>query len=292
MKVAFASCAKIQDYPDQPAWKRIEDEEPDYLLLLGDNVYAPNKGLHLDQLRARYAEQFDEPNFKSLVNNPKIKVHAIWDDHDFGSNNCHGAEIDDDAYKAGAKALFFKYMLFGERDPATATTVYHAFEDADADVKFIMLDTRMYRQKPGPSNSILGKDQEDWFEAELNGSTRDITVVCSGSVLAKGGDEQWQQYEKYYEKIVKAFKAKGKVLFLAGDIHRNAFNKHDGFFEAISSAVARGSVINPAIRNNYGIIEFKDDAVDIRFRGERAKDTFDVSIDRASWTTDYDGGKG
>jgi hypothetical protein len=38
MKIALASCAKIQKRPNQPAWKTIERKNPGLLLLLGDNV--------------------------------------------------------------------------------------------------------------------------------------------------------------------------------------------------------------------------------------------------------------
>ena len=38
-KIAIASCCKIQIQPVQPAWSRIKAENPDLLLLLGDNVY-------------------------------------------------------------------------------------------------------------------------------------------------------------------------------------------------------------------------------------------------------------
>ena len=39
MKIAAASCAKVQSLPDQPAWAEIQAERPDVLLLLGDNIY-------------------------------------------------------------------------------------------------------------------------------------------------------------------------------------------------------------------------------------------------------------
>lgn len=39
MKVAFASCARIQDLALQPACDDIRECQPDVLLLLGDTVY-------------------------------------------------------------------------------------------------------------------------------------------------------------------------------------------------------------------------------------------------------------
>jgi len=286
MKVAFASCAKIQDFPEQPAWQQIEDEQPDYLLLLGDNVYGSNNKRDIGELRQRYEEQFDEPNFRSLVGNPQVKVHAIWDDHDFGTENEHGAEFDDEDYKTQAKDLFFEFMLFGQRDSAEASEIYHAFEDEAADVKFIMLDNRLYSQEGGAANTLLGEKQEAWFEEQLDQSQREITLVCAGLTLegTKPVHEKWRDYKAYYDNITQAFREKGKVLFLSGDVHENAFVDHGGFFEAISSAVGRGGLIDTEIRNNYGIVEVNDESVDIRLCGVRDDDKINTSIDRATWT--------
>ena len=287
MKVAFASCAKIQWFPDQPAWGKIEAENPDYLLLLGDNVYAPNNHLDLAELEQRYKEQAEEPHFKQLVANPSVKVHAIWDDHDFGEDNMLGAELDDGAYKNAARDLFFDNMLFGQRDRTKVKEVYHAFEDEATDVKFIMLDVRLYRQSPGRAKTILGKDQEDWLEMQLSESNHEITVICSGSNLQGRRQVQpWEKYTEYYERFTGMLKEKGKCLFLSGDIHKNAFNRHDGFFEAISSGVGRSGVwvSDPSQnRHNYGMIEFGGDTVEFGFRGVRSRDRFEVTIDRNSW---------
>ena len=39
MKIAFTSCCNIKQYPEQNWWNDISDQNPDYLLLLGDNIY-------------------------------------------------------------------------------------------------------------------------------------------------------------------------------------------------------------------------------------------------------------
>ena len=39
MKLAVASCAKLQQTNPQPVWAEIMAERPDVLLLLGDNIY-------------------------------------------------------------------------------------------------------------------------------------------------------------------------------------------------------------------------------------------------------------
>lgn len=286
MKIAFASCAKIQWFPVQRAWSRIEDEAPDYLLLLGDTVYAPNRELDLAALRARYEDQFAEENFARLVANSAIRVHATWDDHDFGTNNICGAELDGSTYKTAARNLFFEYMLFGQRDPDDVSEVYHSFEIDEVDAKVIMLDVRYYRESPGRNASILGAVQEEWLEDELATSDREFTIVCSGTGLV-GLSEPWRRYKTYYKTVTRMLKDKGKVLFLSGDIHKNKFRAHDGFYEAVSSAVGRAGLLNKNqddIRSNYGIIEFKNDHLEIAFKGNRSKDRFVHRISKTDWS--------
>ena len=53
MRIAFASCAKIQDRDEQPVWTAIRAAEPDVLLLLGDNVYVGGKPEGAAELRRK-----------------------------------------------------------------------------------------------------------------------------------------------------------------------------------------------------------------------------------------------
>lgn len=277
MKIAFASCSKIHKQKIQPAWKAIARESPDLLLLLGDNVYGGTltqswKKFHKN-LESRYQQQFEEENFRRLTANVPFK--AIWDDHDFAKgNDGKGAEIvmDDGGEEQIKKSrdLFHRYMNCSTNLPE----VYYSFTQGKA--KFIMLDVRFYREDTAADASILGKKQEDWLEQELKHSEK-YTIVCSGSCLTEGR-ERWEYYQKYYKKFNALVAKSPRVLFLAGDIHRNQFTPHQDFYEVVSSAVGRNN------RNNYGIIELGDDTVTIRLRGRRSKDNIDATIDSENWS--------
>ena len=151
MKIAFVSCSKIQRLNVQPAWAAIKNEEPDHLLLLGDNVYSPPLSWSHKKMEKRYKEQFAESNFNTLIQD--VPFNAIWDDHDFGPNNTKGAHIPL-RKKIKSRDLFHKYMKCSTNLPH----VYHSFEIGD--VKVIMLDTRYYREKPRARDeaTILGSD--------------------------------------------------------------------------------------------------------------------------------------
>ncbi len=82
-KIAFTSCMRLEAFKDksQPQWKDIENTNPDYLFLLGDQIYMdyaiwpfspePNgkpKKYSLKKfkkiMRSRYEAQWKVPSFK------------------------------------------------------------------------------------------------------------------------------------------------------------------------------------------------------------------------------------
>ena len=282
MKIAFASCAKIQDYPEQPAWKMIEDEQPDLLLLLGDNVYARNRTPDLADLERRYKEQLREPNFASLIS--KVQVKAIWDDHDFGPDNSWGADPGlPQGYKDRTRDLFHRYMDSSTNLPEA----YYSFTEGD--IHFVMLDVRYYREDPDDAGSSpIGATQLAWLKDELNKPSK-FKILCSGTGLTKlkGFHESLDEFKGFYQRdFLPLLKQVDKLIVLSGDIHRNLIRQHDGFPEFVSSAVGRGGskVFSPKIRNNYGILEFKDRVIDVSLKGRKSRDRHSASIDIPNWT--------
>lgn len=271
MKIALASCCKGHKHRKQPAWKRIDREDPDLLLLLGDNVYGGSLSLSWKKfhkrLEQRYQLLFEQKHFKNLV--ARVPMHAIWDDHDFArGDNARGALVKT-VHKERSRELFHRYMHSSDNLPE----VYHAFDQGDA--RIIMLDVRYYREAPSPTGSILGRQQEAWLERQLQHDRR-YTVICSGTCLTRGG-ERWNRYSDYYQRFCAMAREKGRVLFLSGNIHKNRFVAHDGFFEVISSGVCRGK------RDNYGIVDLQDDTVTVKLRGNHAADNDEVVIDADTW---------
>ena len=102
MKIAVASCTKLQQINPQPVWSEIQIERPDVLLLTGDNVYLDHDN-HKDPAKLReelqrlFAAQLAEPNFAALLADLRARggtLLAIYDDHDFLGNNCYGGDHD------------------------------------------------------------------------------------------------------------------------------------------------------------------------------------------------------
>lgn len=113
MKIAFTSCADPLDAPRQQVWQTIRDQNPDHLILLGDQIYM-DYGIHTKnfplgtpvsdtdvppdlfakEVHRRYHLQWQLMRDSGLFNNATLGIHGIWDDHDFGANNSCGSNVD------------------------------------------------------------------------------------------------------------------------------------------------------------------------------------------------------
>ena len=141
MKLAFTSCMDASRVLDQPIWRKIQDEQPDVLMLLGDQIYMDwglsrsnnpkwlkrirkdkERGLQefAQEMHARYAMQWGIASFRDLIRwfVPKRgsdQLFVCWDDHDFAWNNACGMGRADsarvpDAVKSISKALFEQFL--------------------------------------------------------------------------------------------------------------------------------------------------------------------------------------
>ncbi|MFT5526420.1 MAG: alkaline phosphatase D, partial [Pirellulaceae bacterium] len=68
-------------------WDTIGAQKPDALVLLGDNMYSDDPKNREMQKFCYYRRQ-SPPEFRRLTGG--IPVYSIWDDHDFGTNDCSG----------------------------------------------------------------------------------------------------------------------------------------------------------------------------------------------------------
>lgn len=138
MKLAVASCSKLQQVNPQPVWSEIKAEKPDVLLLLGDNIY-------LDHDHHSNAE----PNFAPLLADLRARnapVIAIYDDHDFLGNNRYGGDHDP-ALANAARAEF----VLAFSPTMTGKDLYHRRTIGNVDI--VLLDERFYRRSPASSRT-------------------------------------------------------------------------------------------------------------------------------------------
>ena len=110
-------------------------EEFDAMLWLGDNVYLREADVgSLSGFVHRYTHTRSLPEMQALLS--KGSHYAIWDDHDFGPNDCDGSWIHPDWSRAAFKAFWQPDFRIE----------HHPF--LYGDVEFFLLDNRSHRINP------------------------------------------------------------------------------------------------------------------------------------------------
>jgi phosphodiesterase/alkaline phosphatase D-like protein len=287
-KIIFTSCCHHKR-SWQPAWAWIARQKPDLLLLLGDNVYARQEGWDISDLARKYRDRMASPTFRYAIDT--IPTIATWDDHDLGPNNILG---DSPAARAmgetglerrqEARLLFLSHLAPRGIDPAALDQpkgeIYCSY--VLNGILVIMLDGRFYRQdirEQGIGAEFLGPRQEAWlwqqFDRARNGDIL-ATVVCCGSTIGASNNlgEDISHYRRFYAEFARRFTSCPNPIFLSGDIHRNAFRKHEGFVEGIASGVAqiRDRIVSDEFpdgrekTNNFGQLTIFEDRARFDFR--------------------------
>ena len=282
---AFGSCAD-QDQP-QPIWTTIEKNQPDLMIMLGDNVYA-SSGTQKN-ISEQYKKLKKIPEYRSI--REKIPFMATWDDNDFGEND--GGE--NNSEKAEAHLQFLKnWPYVKDLAPEKNGAIYHSkiFGTKKDTLQVIMLDTRTDRSdlrknisqtedekksdpKPylpddTPGKHFLSEAQWKWFEKELEKPAAFRIIASSIQVIANDQQfEKWGNFPKEKERffnLLKKLKIKN-ALIISGDRHMASIAKKDipglgRIYDVTSSglnkSVKPGSNLNDStyVKEGYGQFNF------------------------------------
>jgi alkaline phosphatase D len=210
---------------NERAWTTIAKQKPDLMLLLGDNTYSDSPESPQMQKYCYYRRQ-SRPEFRSLV--AHTPTYTIWDDHDFGTNDCWGGpEIDKPAWKRPVWNVFRQNWAnpgYGGDEPHPGC--WYSFSRGDVD--FIMLDGRYYRTSPKVNEpSMLGPVQLAWLKKQLLAAKGTFKVICSPvpwDYRTKGdSSDTWNGFKAEREAIF-SFLTDNKiegVLLMSADRHRS-----------------------------------------------------------------------
>lgn len=239
--IAFTSCTRYKLGQAQTVWRDILQADPDYLFLLGDQIYMdfglwpfsrsytgkPKKD-SLTQfeatMRSRYEQQWAEPHFARLVSHMRAKrgLFGVWDDHDFAWNNAYGADATCPPSAHLAEKVAISRQLFHQfMDCAPQAPFLYGSHDTEL-ARFIFLDNRSYATPLSASQPVLmGDAQMDFLEQQL---AHDLayTVICGGLTLLHSG-ESWSRYTQEFARFGRLVQERPGVLYLGGDVHRNLF---------------------------------------------------------------------
>lgn len=316
MKIAFASCMLQQRFERQPVWQRIQAEDPDVVVLLGDAIYLdidahPQRmqdnefGEHCHE---RYRAQLAVPEFDALLRHLAAKggrrVFAVWDDHDFLWNDAAGAAIAQIPEHAGkvlrSRVLFqafrqalvdpgsFPASFYDTQPPAASddSPLYDAVPLGN-DVWLHLTDGRTCRTEtwlvPQDKRAILGAAQLTMLAAAVEAAPPGaVHLVASASTSSR-----WKAYLHDWTALG-ALAARHRTLLLSGDMHHNAFASHAeagglSLHEATSSGAAvRDAVLYGRDVENFGLAEVGAGTVALRFF-DRDGEAPGRVIERADW---------
>ncbi len=316
VKIAFASCAKLQSLAVQPGWSDIEAASPDVLLLLGDTVYL-DRNDHDDptelaaDLCERFREQFAEPSFGSLLADLSRRggcLVAIYDDHDFlGNNRCGGdaapalreAARREFAAAFGAVSGAVDGLGFSESRPQVIGSNDHPTRPSNKHpnelyalhrlglVDLILLDARYHRQPASASaddpNAVLGATQWHWFESVFSASTARYIAIATSSTLHDFVDESWERYPAAFKRMLSLVRPRAGAFVVSGDIHRNAVYDDFGVIEIVSSGVAQRGLLTGAERRNWGLLRFSREAMHVELHSLKIGSRMSFEVPWDDW---------
>ena len=289
---------------NERAWTTIGQTQPDILLLLGDNVYSDDPQTPEMQHYCYYRRQ-SRPEFRALV--ASTPVYSIWDDHDFGTNDCSGGpRIEVPSWKRPVYEVFRRnwvnpYYGGGDGQPGCFYDFYIG------DVHFIMLDGRYYRNlQPvaGEHSTMLGPVQRAWLLDRIRHSTGRLRVLCSPVpwVYEAKGDSKdtWNGFQNERTQIfdfLSSEKVDGVVL-ISADRHRSdlwKIDRPDGYtlYEFNSSRLTNQHVhreMEQAIfsfnkKQSFGLVDFDttldDPTITYRVVTVDGDEVFDFELKRS-----------
>ncbi len=234
---AVGSCLYINetqyDRPGKPYGSDYEiltslyEKHPDFMLWLGDNLYLREVDwASWTGIIKRYTHDRALPELQPVLGS--MHNYAIWDDHDFGSNDADRSFWNKDATLKAFK-LFWANPSYGV-DGQPGITTYFQWGDVD----FFLLDDRYYRSPNNRitgSKTMLGEKQFNWLIDNLVYSKAPFKIIAiGGQVLNPVEKDYLEIYNKFpeeKEKLLNTIKEEGieGVIFVTGDRHHSEVTK-------------------------------------------------------------------
>lgn len=202
-------------------WDTILDRNPHAFLMMGDNVYIDQPEHELTQKYCYYRRQ-SRPEWKRFTS--KTAIYSIWDDHDFGTNDCvPGPDIEFPVWKRPVWEIFKQnWVNPGYGGGSAQPGCWYDFHVGD--VHFIMLDGRYYRDLKG--GTMLGPAQKKWLLETLKESSATFKIIASPVPftvgIKKGSRDPWDGFPEEREEIfdwIESQRIEG-VFLIAADRHR------------------------------------------------------------------------
>lgn len=247
--------ADITGSGPQPIFRQIGETHPDFVLFIGDQVYADGAEPTRDGYAAFYRRNWNIKYLRPLLQN--VPAFMIWDDHEIEDNYWQGKS---DRY-APAREAYELYVH--EHNPAgyRSDVLYYTLRSGD--VAFFVLDVRSHRSPnrlpDDEHKSMLGAQQKqdlvDWLSCEP-AKLKLIVSPVIWSDWAMTRDDAWQAFTTEREDLLGyiAHEGVGDVLFLSGDQHWSAvfrFLRDDyAFYEFLPTPLSKTRASAPSAQTD------------------------------------------
>ena len=288
IKIVYGSCYDHKDNKMKPGtsiFQEMVSRKADLILFLGDFPYTA-RGAR-EELRKGSQKLRKVTGFQQLTSS--TPTYGIYDDHDFGPNDCDGTHKNADE----ALAAFKEYWPNPSYGLPEDKGIYCSF--VVGDVEFFLLDGRYPARMK--QKTMLGKIQFKWLCDGLKSSKSRYKVLVSGTQFGRAKADGWAG--KFYlgerKKLFSFISENGisGVIGISGDVHRSDIYKlpigegrHFYDFTSGSLSMTHRTPPNPlpdtmihsygkkTDNNMYGEIEFRpasDKNVAVIFRSLSAK---------------------
>jgi alkaline phosphatase D len=250
----FAFTADMEDsYRPFKLFEVIDGKEPDFLLLLGDLIYAdhPKKSFvpSVAHYRMKHAANRKDRHLQSFL--ARYVTYATWDDHETENNA--------NSLNPNMEKGFQVYKEYWPCKAADPSALYRQFSWAGVD--FFILDARRFRSQQempeGREKTMLGAAQKSWFKERLKSSQAPFKFVITSVPFQGGGVDTWGSYRTERDEITQFMRGEkiAGVIFLTGDYHlaRDWSNAKTGLREFMAGPIASFTHYknNPDARARY-----------------------------------------
>ncbi|WP_345973976.1 alkaline phosphatase D family protein [Sulfurimonas sp. HSL3-7] len=189
----------------------------DLVFFIGDFPYTETGAK--EEVREGNRKLRSVPGFRQLT--ASTPTYGIYDDHDFGPNDCDGTHKNADEALAAFKE-YWPNPSYGQPDNKG---IYTSFVVGNAE--FFLLDGRYQARKR--QKTMLGKRQFEWLCRELKNSKSRYKVLVSGTQFSREKNDSWggRYYVNEREKLFSFIFENNitGVIGISGDVHRSDVHK-------------------------------------------------------------------
>jgi len=220
IRLAYGSCYDHADNKMKPGtsiFQEMASRKADLILFLGDFPYTARG--ERDEIRDGHRRLRDVVGYRQLTSS--TPTYGIYDDHDFGPNDCDGTHRNAD----GALAAFKEYWPNPSYGLPEDKGIYCSF--VVGDVEFFLLDGRYPARKK--QKTMLGKTQFKWLCDSLKNSKSRYKVLVSGTPFGRVKSDCWagEYYLGERQKLFSFISGHdiSGVIGISGDSHRSDISK-------------------------------------------------------------------